>query len=99
MTTLTGPDVRYRRNGEVEAAPLKDESVLFNPKTNKFCLLNRTMAFIWSRVEQGVTAEEIAAQICRSFSGVSNEQASADVQDALARMIDLELLVTVGGDA
>jgi Coenzyme PQQ synthesis protein D (PqqD) len=99
MTTVTGSDVRYQRNRAVEAAPLKEASVLFNPGTNKFCLLNSTMAFIWTRVEQDATAEEIAAQICRSFSGVTPEQADSDVRQALDQMMELDLLVAHGGNA
>jgi len=100
MTSIaTESDVRYQRNAAVEAAPLKDASVLFNPNTNKFCLLNATMAFIWSRVEQSATAAEIAEAICRSFAGVSREQADADVRQALDQMLDLELLVAPHGNA
>ena len=99
MTTVTGSETRYLRNSAVEAAPLKDASVLFNPNTNKFCLLNSTMAFIWSRLEQEASADEIAAQVCRSFAGVSADQAGADVRQALEAMMELDLLVAVGPDA
>jgi hypothetical protein len=99
MTTVTGSGTRYLRNSAVEAAPLKDASVLFNPSTNKFCLLNSTMAFIWSRLEQEASAEEIAAQVCRSFAGVSADQAGADVKQALEAMMELDLLVATGPDA
>ena|SRR5438309_708750 len=85
--------VRFARNVAVEAAPLKDESVLFNPKTNKFCLLNRTMAFIWARVDQAGTPEQISEEICRSFRGVSETQARTDVDLALHEMLELGLLV------
>ena len=98
-STVTGSDVRYQRNSAVEAAPLKDATVLFNPNTNRFCLLNSTMAFIWTRVEQGATAETIAHQICGNFSGISNDQAALDVRQALDQMLELDLLVTLGGDA
>lgn len=98
-SSVAGSDVRYQRNSAVEAAPLKDASVLFNPNTNKFCLLNATMAFIWSRVEQGATAEGIAEQILRSFAGVSRDQADADVRLALDQMMELDLLVALDGNA
>jgi len=74
---------------------MKDESVLFNPKTNKFCLLNRTMAFIWSSVDQNGTPEEISTALCRSFSGVTDERARADVDQALQEMVALDLLVRI----
>jgi hypothetical protein len=87
---------RYRRNGAVEAAPLKNESVLFNPKTNTFCRLNATMAFIWDHLEKPSTSDQISQEVARSFSGVTVEQARADVEKAFAQMLELDLLVTDG---
>jgi hypothetical protein len=78
---------------------MKDESVLFNPGTNKFCLLNKTMAFIWSRLEQSSSADQISSEIVRNFAGVSESEARSDVEHALSQMIDLGLLVANGGEA
>jgi hypothetical protein len=89
----------YRRNTAVEAAPLKDESVLFNPGTNKFCLLNTTMAFIWTKLEQQSTADQISGEIVKTFDGVSETEARSDVERALSQMLELGLLVTAAGDA
>jgi hypothetical protein len=89
----------YARNAAVEAAPLKDESVLFHPATNRFCMLNKTMAFIWSKLEHRSTVDEISAEITRNFAGVTDGEARDDVKAALTRMLELDLLVTIDGDA
>jgi len=89
----------YQRNAAVEAAPLKDESVLFNPSTNKFCLLNKTMAFIWSSLENPCSSEEISNGIVRNFAGVTETEALPDVERALSQMLELGLLVAGEGDA
>src|SRR5437879_683676 len=69
----------YARNAAVEAAPLKDESVLFHPATNRFCMLNKTMAFIWSKLEHRSTVDEISDEITRNFAGVTDGEARNDV--------------------
>ena len=85
---------RFRRSAAVEAAPLKDECVLFNQQTNKFFMLNKTMAFIWSRLELSETPSRISEELQKSFAGVTAEQARADVELALREMLELELLVS-----
>lgn len=81
----------FKRVPSVEVAPLKDESVLFNPNTNRFCLLNKTMAFIWEKLDSGASAEEISAALAGSFSGISPAEAREDVAQALAQLVDLGL--------
>ncbi len=38
----------YLQNSSVEAAALQEETILFDSKQNKFCMLNRTASFIWA---------------------------------------------------
>ncbi len=82
----------YRRNPAIEAAPLQGESILFNPASNRFCLLNGTAAFVWERLVKPATAEEIAADICRQFAAPTLEQVQADVRAALEKFAELELV-------
>jgi hypothetical protein len=81
----------FKRVPSVEVAPLKDESVLFNPDTNRFCLLNKTMAFIWERLESAASAEDISTALAGSFAGISRTQAQADVTTALSQLVELGL--------
>jgi hypothetical protein len=81
----------FKRVASVEVAPLKDESVLFNPDTNRFCLLNGTMAFIWEQLAPGASAEQISSALEGSFSGISRADVRADVDMALAQLVDLGL--------
>jgi len=95
--SMTRAAPRYQRNSLVEIAPLKDELVLFHPTTNKFCLLNKTMAFIWSSSQSFTTAKEIDEQMLRSFAGASAEVVASDVDVAIRQMIELDLLVAEDG--
>ncbi|MBW3564844.1 MAG: PqqD family protein [Acidobacteria bacterium] len=90
--STTKSDTRYRSNPAVEAAPLQNESVLFNPETNRFCLLNRTMAFIWSNLEGSPTERELIDQVCNKYSGTSRETVESDVRAALESLVDLGLV-------
>ena len=47
----------YRRSPAIEMAPLQEETILFDPQNNKFCLLNRTAAFIWNQLATPAASE------------------------------------------
>jgi hypothetical protein len=85
----------FSRNAKVEAALMKDETVLFNPANNKFCVLNATAAFIWQSLEQPKTAEQIAAALTSHFANVGMDQAEQDVTRALAELHNIECVVLV----
>ena len=85
---------RYRRSPRVEMAPLEREGILFDPESNKFCLLNQTAAFLWNQLADGSTADELAGQVCSGFDGVSRDQALEDTRLALEELVTLGLVVT-----
>ena len=82
----------YRRNPAVEASAMKEESLLFNPGSSKFCLLNETAAFLWEQLERPATADELAAAICDRFDGVAPDRAAKDVEVWLHRLDELALI-------
>jgi hypothetical protein len=88
----------FHRSAGIEAAPLKDEVILFHPPSNKFCVLNRTSTFIWSQLAEPATCEGIAARMGASFTGVTPSEAMSDVDIALREMLALGLVVGVEGD-
>ena len=86
---------RFQRSAAVEAAPLQDESLLFQPTTNKFHVLNGTASYIWERLQTPTSAEQIAQGLCSDFEGVSEGQALRDVETTLKEMLGLSMVVTV----
>ena len=78
--------MNYSRNPKVEVAPMKDESVLFNPESNKFCLLNATAAEIWNLLETPRTAEEVSMEMFKKFRNVEKSTVSEDVLRTLAEL-------------
>jgi hypothetical protein len=86
------PD-RFCRNPKVEMAPMKGETVLFNPGNNKFCVLNATAAFIWQSLEQPRTVQELASAITAHFANVDLPLAERDAGMALAELSGIECVV------
>jgi PqqD family protein of HPr-rel-A system len=85
----------YRRSQGIEASAMKAESLLFDPGTNKFCLLNETAALVWERLDQPATADQLASAVCERFSGVERAQADKDVHELLHRLEALALISVV----
>jgi hypothetical protein len=83
----------FERNTKVEAAPLNQEAILFNPATSKFYLLNPTSAIIWDRLVSPTTAEALASDLCNSFEDLLPTDALTDVQTALNEMLSMELVI------
>jgi hypothetical protein len=85
-----------RKNPQIEAAPLKDELLLFNASSNKFFVMNASAAFLWERIRDTASEETLASAMCESFSGLSADQALADVRNTVKMMVDLGLLIDEG---
>ena len=81
----------FSRNADIELAPLQGKAILFNAQQNKFCVLNKTSAFIWTQLETPASAEDLARGIVDRFDGVSNDDALTDVRQALDEFVSLDL--------
>lgn len=90
---------RFQQSAGIEAAPLRDEVILFHSSSNKFCVLNRTSSFIWSELSKPSTGMEVAQRLGASFEGVDLDRAQADVDSALEEMLALGLVVRVDANA
>lgn len=82
----------YRRGQGVEEAPMEGETLLYHAGEKKFCQLNETAAFLWSRLDQPRSVDEIARDMCESYEGVEFDQARADVQATVDELIRLSIL-------
>jgi Coenzyme PQQ synthesis protein D (PqqD) len=77
----------------MEMAPLQDETILFDPQKNQFCLLNRTASFIWNQLATPTSSYELGAKICQGFSGVALDSAVRDADRVLLEMRSLNFVV------
>jgi hypothetical protein len=83
----------YSRSPGIEAAPLQEEVILFDPASNQFCVLNRTASYLWNQLATPSSTESLAAGLCKSFSGVALEDAHRDTDKALQEMLSLNFVV------
>ncbi len=86
-------DRMFQKNPKVEAAPLNEEAILFDPTSSKFFMLNRTSAFIWERLSVPATAESLAGELCKSFDRVQMADALNDVRATLDEFLSMDLVV------
>jgi hypothetical protein len=85
---------KISRNPSADFAPMKNESILFHPKTNQFCMLNASATFIWSQLEHPRTVSELAGMVCNHFDGVSITEAVRDVKQTIDQLISLDCLTS-----
>ena len=74
-------------------APMKDETVLFNPENNKFCVLNITAALLWERLEEPKTEAELLIALEENFEGVDKDTAEKDLQRTLSELADVACVI------
>lgn len=84
--------MHYQRASGVEAAPLQTETVLHHAESNNFCVLNKTAAFLWDRLETARTPDELVAELCAGFEGVDDIVAREDVADTLRQFTELGMV-------
>ena len=66
--------------------------LIFDPNTNAAMSVNKTGVYLWNRVKEGATEEEMVAGLLERFSGVTKEQAAADVKSFLHELRNRSLL-------
>ena len=57
--------------------------LIFDPNTNAALSVNKTGVYLWGRVKEGATEQEMVAGVLKRYSGVTEEQAAADVKTFL----------------
>lgn len=83
----------YKRNPAVEAAPMSGETVLYNPDTNRFFVLNETASFIWDALEEPHTEAQLRDLLLEQFEGVDHAVAESDVAATLSELEGLAVAV------
>ena len=66
--------------------------LIFDPNTNAALSVNKTGVYLWNRIKNGATEEEMTSGIVELYSGVTKEQASADVKAFLQELRNRSLL-------
>jgi len=86
---------RYQQNREVETAPLEHGLMVLEPAARKFCALSPMSSYIWGRLQEPTSPEQLAEHLVEKFQGVSREKALDDVNAIFAEMAALGIIVRV----
>lgn len=76
----------------LETAPLADGAVLYNGKTGKFVMLNRSADRLWNELSQAKTEEELVRGLCRTYPDVETPAARDAVSQTLESLQRLDLV-------
>ena len=66
--------------------------LIFDPNTNAALSVNKTGVYLWNRVKEGATEQEMVAGLLERYSGVTEEQAAADVKVFLQELRNRSIL-------
>jgi len=86
----------YQQRPGIETATLQTDAVLFDETTNRFCVLNSTGSFIWSKLETPTSVAGLAHAIVNNFRNVTIDTALKDVESTLEQLESLTLAVPAG---
>ena len=88
---------RFVAAAGLETAPIQEGLVLFDPKTGKFIMFNRSAASLWTELSTPRTEEELIGTLGSAFRGVATP--GKDVGEALGRFKELGLVVDCNGES
>ena len=76
----------------LETAPLQDGAVLYDVKSSKFIMLNRSAASIWTELATPRTESDLVQHVCTTFSDVADTLAQQGVSQVLKELTQLDLV-------
>jgi hypothetical protein len=90
--------MKYQRSSTIECAPMRDEMILYDPTTVRFCALNPTAAFLWERLEAPRSTGELLSDLTDAYRVDDPATAEQEVQSLLTELVGLSFVVS-NGDA
>jgi len=82
----------YKRNPQVEEAPLGGDLMLFDPAKSQFFVLNATMAYLWRSCDGEKSLDQIVETVPSEFEGTESRPVAAEMKAALDELISLGMV-------
>ena len=82
----------YRRNPQIEEAPLGGDLMLFDPVKSQFFVLNSTMAYLWRSCDGEKSLDRIVESIPREFDVTDSRPVAAEMKAELNELISLGMV-------
>lgn len=76
----------------VMAEQFDGTGLVFSPESNAAASLNKTGVYLWNRMKDGASESEMTAGLLEKYSGITEEQAAADVKSFLEELRKRSLL-------
>ena len=77
----------------LETAPLADGAVLYNVKTGKFIMLNRSADRLWSELSSAKTEDQLVRGLRRTYPEIDSTTARKAVSETLESLRGLDLVL------
>lgn len=71
---------------------MRDESILYVPSAEKYCVLNHSAAVIWEALVAPQSEDDLAAVLCETFEGANMDRVLSDVRATLDEMREMSLI-------
>ena len=84
----------YVATAGLETAPLQDGSVLYNLKTGKFVMLNRSASFLWTELSSPKSVDDLTHRLLAAFPDTPTGSIGSDIDKALTELKELELVAS-----
>ena len=76
----------------IMAVQFDGTGLIFDPNTNAAMSINKTGVYLWNRIKDGATEAEMTSELVKRYSGVTEEQAAADVKAFLQELRNRSIL-------
>jgi hypothetical protein len=91
------PAARFHVAPDVSWRDAPGELLLFDARTDRYCVLDAAAAEVWRRLATGGTLDEVAADLARQFDAPVGT-ILADVTEAADDFLSRGLIVAAAGD-
>lgn len=71
---------------------MQEQTVLFDPDKNTFCVLNESAAVLWDLLETPITVDDLSEGLAASFDTPEGESVREHVDSTLAELTELDLV-------
>lgn len=85
----------YQRHAAAEAAPMQDETIIFQSERNQFCVLNHTAAVLWEALAAPRSADDLAKALTAAYVDADPARVQDDVRRTVEELEALALVVPV----
>jgi coenzyme PQQ synthesis protein D (PqqD) len=81
--------MKYLRKSAIEHAPMKEETILYDPSAVRFCALNGTAAFVWEQLQTPRSLDELVDDVTRAYRVDDVAAPKQDLGQLLSELVDL----------